>query len=282
MKEKKPELRDIVRWIRLGFMAVAAVVFLVLYISASKTLYFDYDGYLLEVNEQDGVIEYTGKIDGARITFTADMVNRMVSIVADEKKLGPYRVMTDPYDISKKEGEEEKFKFYLSEGENVIYAADVNAVWGVSADFRRTDGPKYSGKPEWTLNRNGLVTVTNGEQFVYIGPEPKCMFEMLFDNKATSTVWWGLYVFGLILFAAGAGTLLIREKWYNLKHPVPITYRDEWYNKTDPVANVKYSPEFKDSDYNEAKPSKTFVVLNTILALVFAFAGVIVLILGAV
>ena len=280
---KKFRELDVLRQVWLCLLVLIIAVFLVLYIKASGTRFIEYcdeDLQLIEAGEDHAV--YEGNFSGRPVRFTAYTDLRKVVIEADGEKVGGYILRLAPADFDReKEG---KYNFELwNDEQEMLYAGRLTYTPGGEQVLIRDDKRMFlTDKIRMEIDNRGILTIYDGTQTLYSGPEVGEILSMLLYPKLKSPVLWGFYAFGVGICLVSAATVLVRTIWYNYRHPTPFTYHDEWYNKTDPVQNVKYDTEFHERDYDEYEPSVMFKIMNMLLAIIFAFAAVMVFIIGMV
>ncbi len=246
-----------------------AAVFLICYIFAAQREYYDYNGHLFKVEHRNETDVYTGEINGTDVTMKVNRSAQTFSVNSNGNESEPFTVRVNEKMPYEKDGSVTIMKISIYDGLTRISEG--------TAALGNTDRMAFY-YPEEVKNLqlltrvpadNGYEVIIYDGKEIYTGPSPNYMLQMMFMDKFTfSSVSW--FMFGLALVICVINVLF-------------ICYRNALYNnRIIPLWVENYDGTFKERDYNEVRPDRSYRLTSGIINILLILVAFIVFWIGVI
>ncbi len=196
-------------------MAVAVMVFGVVYYVVTSRVGFLYQDHILVQVQENGKTRYTGKIDGKEAVFTVTK-DHCLFFRYGEKTYGPYTVTEDSSAVPRNEPYADQMTgLVVRNGEEVLFRGGCIPTGFDGSDFLLyTEEGWYPGMTVTATMSDGTVVDSEGNVVDPVEPGLWTVLQLLSGPELTSKGLWIAWFGGIFLSILNAVSILFADELY--------------------------------------------------------------------
>lgn len=188
-----------------------AVIFGVIYGAVSAHKGYWYFDEILRFSAQNGVVTYSGTIDGRACCFTVTD-NKTVTFQCGENTYGPYTAKEDPTAIP--DGKDYLTGVQVMEGDSVFFRG---GVYQEDADLLIYDEDGGFVFDIVVSSESGFSMDENGNIIDPLAPSAKTVLELMAGPKLESKGIWLVYILSVILSVLTVATIVFADELFRFE-----------------------------------------------------------------